>query len=146
MLSFWPEFELFIILLFALLAFQVSLYYSGRMRWVWIGLLVFLTGGSLVFYLGLLQGLAKSLTTMAGEIVLSGYIIASQDIALSQRKSLELLSELEAKNVQLQRYASQVEELASIQERNRLARELHDTVSQLIFSISLTIRSAAVSL
>ena len=29
-----------------------------------------------------------------------------------------------------------------MQERNRLARELHDTVSQLIFSISLTARSA----
>ena len=29
-----------------------------------------------------------------------------------------------------------------MQERNRLARELHDTVSQQIFSISLTTRSA----
>jgi len=29
-----------------------------------------------------------------------------------------------------------------MQERNRLARELHDTVSQLIFSISLLTRSA----
>ena len=29
-----------------------------------------------------------------------------------------------------------------MQERNRLARELHDTVSQLIFSINLTTRSA----
>jgi signal transduction histidine kinase len=29
-----------------------------------------------------------------------------------------------------------------MQERNRLARDLHDTVSQLIFSISLTTRSA----
>jgi len=41
----------------------------------------------------------------------------------------------------LELYASQVEDLAAVQERNRLARELHDTVSQLIFSINLTTRS-----
>jgi signal transduction histidine kinase len=35
-----------------------------------------------------------------------------------------------------------VEELASLEERSRLARELHDTVSQLVFSITLTSRSA----
>jgi two-component system NarL family sensor kinase len=39
-----------------------------------------------------------------------------------------------------------VEDLAAIQERNHLARELHDTVSQLIFSINLTTRSAQVLL
>jgi signal transduction histidine kinase len=39
-------------------------------------------------------------------------------------------------------YTSQVEELSTIQERNRLVRELHDSVSQTIFSISLHSHSA----
>jgi signal transduction histidine kinase len=42
----------------------------------------------------------------------------------------------------LQSYAGRVEEMAAMQERDHLARELHDTVSQSIFSISLTARSA----
>jgi signal transduction histidine kinase len=42
----------------------------------------------------------------------------------------------------LKSFAEQVEELAALRERNRLARDLHDTVSQLIFGIALTARSA----
>jgi signal transduction histidine kinase len=89
-----------------------------------------------------LKGLALSFTTIAGQVVLAGYVIALQEIAASQRKSQELLGELQVKSSQLKEYAAQVEELASIRERNRLARQLHDTVSQLIFSISLSVRSA----
>jgi signal transduction histidine kinase len=141
MLSLHPEFD-FIIVLFVLLTYQVSVLFSGWTRWVWVGMLIFLTGGSVIFFLGLLQGLAKSLTTIAGEIIILAYIIAGQEIARAQRKSQELLSELQDAHQQLQLYSDQIEELASMQERNRLARELHDTVSQLIFSISLTTRSA----
>ena len=42
----------------------------------------------------------------------------------------------------LKEYASQAEELAAVRERNRLARELHDSVSQVIFGITLTSQSA----
>lgn len=141
MLSFRPQFD-FIVVLLLLLTYQVSLYFRGWMRWIWVGILALLTGGSLIFYLGLLQGLAKSLTTIAGEIVLPAYLIFSQEIAMSRRKSQELLNELQGTHQRLQQYANNAEELASMQERNRLARELHDSVSQLIFSISLTTRSA----
>jgi signal transduction histidine kinase len=141
MLSLRPQFD-FVILLFALLIYQASLFLRGWIRWIWVGILIFLTGGPLVFYLGFLKGLALSLTTIAGETVIMAYLIASQEIATSQCKSQELLSELQDTNQQLQAYTENVEELASMQERNRLARELHDTVSQLIFSISLTTRSA----
>jgi signal transduction histidine kinase len=46
----------------------------------------------------------------------------------------------------LQSYAGQVEELAAVEERNRLARELHDSVSQTIFSITLNTRAAQILL
>ena len=39
-----------------------------------------------------------------------------------------------------------MEELAAIEERNRLARELHDSVSQTMFSIILNVRSTQVLL
>ena len=141
LLSLWPEFD-FIIVLFLLLSYQVSLSFVGRMCWVWIVSLVCLTGGSLIFYMGFVRGLSLSLTTMAAEIVIPAFLIVNQEIENARAESQILIRELEITHQQLELYAGQVEELAAIQERNRLARELHDTVSQLIFSISLTTRSA----
>ena len=55
-----------------------------------------------------------------------------------------MVSELEATNEQLKKYAAEVEELAVVEERNRLARELHDSVSQAMFGIVLATRSAQI--
>ena len=141
MLSWRPEFD-FLIMLFLLLSYPAALFFTGRMRWFWILGLVLLTGGALIFYLGLIRGLALSLTTMAAEIVVPAFFIVNHEIETARTRSQALLNELQEKHAQLELYASQVEELAAMQERNRLARELHDTVSQLIFSINLTTSSA----
>ena len=53
-----------------------------------------------------------------------------------------LLGELQVANRQLEGYAAQVEDLAAEQERNRLARDLHDSVTQTVFSMNLTVQSA----
>jgi signal transduction histidine kinase len=140
-LSLRPEFD-FVVLLFLMLGYPATLFLTGRVRWAWIMITIALTCGSLMFYLGILRGLALSLTTMAAEIVLPAYLLVHYETECARARSQVLLSELEETNQQLRAYASQVEELASMQERNRLARELHDTVSQLIFSIHLTARSA----
>jgi signal transduction histidine kinase len=60
----------------------------------------------------------------------------------NQAESQRLLANLETAHQQLQRQAAQAEELGAARERNRLARELHDSVSQVIFSITLTSQSA----
>jgi len=138
--SWRPEFD-FLVLLLLLLTYPVSLFCIGRTRWFWILALILLTGGSLIFYLGIVRGLALSLTTMAAEVVLPAFIIVNHDIETAKEKSLALLKELQETHQQLELYASQVEDFAAIKERNRLARELHDTVSQLIFSINLTAHS-----
>ncbi len=140
-LSWRPEFD-FIVVLFLLMTYPVAIIFNGRTRWIWVFVLMALTGGSLIFFLGLIRGLALSLTTMAGEIVIPVFLIANHEIETARVKSQVLLKELEETHRQLELYAAQVEDLAAVQERNRLARELHDTVSQLIFSINLTTRSA----
>jgi signal transduction histidine kinase len=140
-LSLRPKFD-FVVVLFALLSYQASLFFTGRVRWAWVSGLVLLTGGSLIFYLGFLRGLALALTTMAIEIIIPAYLIANHETETAQLESQLMLSELQDTHRRLQSHASRVEELAAMQERNHLARELHDTVSQLIFSISLTARSA----
>jgi signal transduction histidine kinase len=49
---------------------------------------------------------------------------------------------LQVTHRQLQDYAAQVEENAAAQERSRLAQELHDSVTQTIFSMNLTVQAA----
>jgi NarL family two-component system sensor histidine kinase YdfH len=48
----------------------------------------------------------------------------------ARAKAQELLVELEAANQQLSEYAARVEDLTIVAERQRMARELHDTLSQ----------------
>jgi signal transduction histidine kinase len=145
LISIYPEFD-FLILLYVLLSAQASLVFGGYALWVWVGIFVLLSGGSLMFYLGALRGLSLSLTTIAGVIVVPAYIMVYRENELARRQSQALLGELQETNQRLQLYASQVEDLAALQERNRLARKLHDSVSQFVFSISLTARSAQVLL
>ena len=52
--------------------------------------------------------------------------------------------ELEETHRRLKKYAAEVEDLAVLEERNRLARELHDSVSQAMFGIQLATRSAQI--
>lgn len=145
LISRYPEFD-FLILLYLLLSAQASTKFVGRTRWVWVGVFVLFSGGSLIYFLGLTRGLALSLTTIAAELIVPAYIITYHENELARKQSQTLLSELQEANQQLQSYASQIEDLAVLQERNRLARQLHDTVSQQVFSISLTARSSQVLL
>ncbi len=137
----YPQFD-FAAALFVMLSFQVPFFFGGRMRWGWIAALVVITAGSLMYFLGPRDGLALALTDMAAEIVIPAFMTASAEMEAARLRSQALLNELSEAHRQLEQHAGQVEELATIQERDRVARVLHDSVSQLIFSISLTARSA----
>ena len=58
----------------------------------------------------------------------------------------ELAKRLEAANHQLAEYASQAEELAATQERNRLAREIHDNLGHYLTIVNVQIEAAKVTL
>jgi signal transduction histidine kinase len=132
----------FIPTLFVLLSYQAALVITGRARWLWLLLFVLLTALPLMWFLGPLTGLAKALLPMAGEILLFAYVGVSEDIEEARAESEATIAELEATQQQLRESIDQVEDLAAVEERNRLARELHDSVSQTMFSILLTTRSA----
>jgi signal transduction histidine kinase len=136
----------FLTILFILLSYQAALVLKDQDRWIWIGIFLFLTCSSLMIYKGALKGLSLAMTPMAGCIIFSAYTIASHEIENARLKSQTLLKELQEKHQKLQEYVGQVEELASMDERNRLARELHDSVSQTMFGILLNTRSAQIML
>jgi signal transduction histidine kinase len=136
----------FLTILFILLSYQAALVFSGRTCWAWIGLFILLLCGSLMFYKGAFKGLSLALTPLVGCIIFPAYIIAANEIESARLRSQVILKELQGKNQRLREYTGQVEELTALEERIRLARELHDSVSQTLFGIILIIDSAQILL
>jgi NarL family two-component system sensor histidine kinase YdfH len=60
----------------------------------------------------------------------------------ARAQAQELLKNLEAANRQLSAYAAQVEDLTLLAERQRIARELHDTLSQGLAGLILQLEAA----
>ena len=128
--------------LFILLGLQATQLLPQRLALGWVtGFGIALTVAE-VMGTGLLGGLVISMLIAAVGIFLVSYDLLYTRAQIEKKESQALLERLSTANKQLEEYAAQAEELAATQERNRLARELHDSVSQSIFSIILTARSA----
>ena len=74
--------------------------------------------------------------------VLCCYRILNQPFSPFQRTFLAALGDLLGIIVENYRLKIEAEELAAVQERQRLAREIHDAISQSVYSLSLFARSA----
>lgn len=64
----------------------------------------------------------------------------------AREKAERLTRDLEAANCQLAEYASQAEELAATQERNRLAREIHDNLGHYLTIVNVQLEAARLTL
>ncbi len=140
-----PE-EDFANVLFIMVSYQVGLLFQGRAFWYWAGAILFITCSSLVVTTGFLEGIAKSFLNMAGALTVMAYFVANRDANQAKAEREIMLKKLQETNQKLKTYSEQVEELATLEERNRLARELHDSVSQTLFSITLSTRAAQMML
>ncbi len=116
--------------------------YTPKVTAVLIGLSALLTLISLIQPLGVLQALALMFVFTAGSVFLAVYIGSARRARLIQHQQQTLVKELQEANYQLESYAQQTRFLAAGRERQRLARELHDSVTQTIFSMTLTTQSA----
>jgi signal transduction histidine kinase len=101
-----------------------------------------LLSATLTVGLGWADGLVLLLLFLAVGAFLISYDFLYARTQADQAESQRLLADLQAAHQRLQAYAAQAKDLAAARERNRLARELHDSVSQAIFSINLTSESA----
>ncbi len=136
----------FLILLYVPLCYQAALLLRSPVRWVWVGIYLLLSCIPLMVALGALQGLAVALIPMTASLIFPGYVVVNQELETANQASQAMLAKLQETNRQLQSYAGQVEQLSALQERSRLARELHDSVSQTLFSITLHTRAAQILL
>lgn len=90
---------------------------------------------------GWFQGLAFTLTYISFCAIFISYGHQAVEAEIAQAESQKLLRELQGAHARLEEFARQSEELAAAREHERLVRELHDSIGQTIFSITLTAES-----
>jgi signal transduction histidine kinase len=71
-----------------------------------------------------------------------GYAAIIRELALAHTAKDASNARLAAAHTQLQEYSAQVEELSVIRERNRIAREIHDTLGHALTLLSVQLETA----
>ncbi len=105
------------------------------------GMCVLMSAGLFIAF-GLGEGVTYAPSYVAGVLFIGLYGRANRKAEEAMCRSEELRSRLEEANRRLQAFAVRAEEEATAQERARLARELHDAVTQTVFSMNLTAEAA----
>jgi len=106
---------------------------------------IFLLSLSMVNFI-LIMGLDQTLWWVLGITPMLVFVVMYVSLytqqAKAHQKTQTLLIELEAAHTQLAEYAAQVEELTLTTERQRMARELHDTLAQGLAGLILQLEAA----
>ncbi len=116
--------------------------FSRRTAFAWMIVFSVLLTATMIPGAGWLLGIGVSLVLLGGGTFLISYEMLYIQTQANEAESESLLEKLQLAHQELQAYAVQAEELAATRERNRLARELHDSVSQVIFGLTFTSQSA----
>jgi signal transduction histidine kinase len=128
--------------LYIILAIQALDFLPRRAALIWCGVMIIIAGVSLMTAMDPALGLAILLNMSAVGYFLVTFTRVSRRAEEARNESAALLADLQAAHAQLQDYTDRAEELSAARERNRVARELHDSVNQSIFSITLTAEAA----
>jgi signal transduction histidine kinase len=136
-----PHVDYFVILCVPLSVDAMS-WFTQRTAYAWIGVFILAMAGVLIVTFGLDYTLPFILMYAAVFLFFASYTAITRRAEEARAQSQALLTQLQAAHRDLQDYAAQVEALTAAEERNRLARELHDSVTQTIFSLTLTAQAA----
>jgi signal transduction histidine kinase len=128
--------------LYILLSVQAVRSLPRKSAFAWNILFILLLTGTMILGSGPVSGLVISMLIVAIGIFMVNYDAHYAQVRADQAESQVLLARLLDAHQKLEEVASQAEELVAVSERNRLARELHDSVGQTIFSATLAARSA----
>jgi len=127
--------------LLALECYQAAVVFSGRARLAWIAALVALIPVSLVLGTGWLTGLSEAFVPMAAGVVLAMFAVVGRELVVAEEASDAMVADLREAQRLLEDYAGQAEELAAIDERSRVARELQGSVSATVAEVLAATRA-----
>lgn len=132
----------FFALLFVPISLSAVLFYGKRGFW-WIAAFALTLAVPLITSeIGWRLGAVLAVNYGGLCFLFGGYAYQVRQAEATRRETQRMYGELQIAHGQLRQYASQKEELAAEQARNRLARELHDSVTQTVFSMNLTVQAA----
>jgi signal transduction histidine kinase len=135
--------EDFFALLFIPLSLDAVTFFGRRLGFLCITVFsLVLTGLMLTAQEGRLFGLAMGVFFSSLCFLFGGYAHQVQKAEAAHDQNQAMIDELELAHRQLQGFAGQMASLSMERERNRLARDLHDSVTQTVFSMNLAAQSA----
>jgi signal transduction histidine kinase len=141
-----PRFQDFFAILFAALCAQAVQHFTPRQVLGWLGLFAGLTLIAFLRHWDPSRSLPATAVYLAINAFVAWHALTCEVARATRLRNQALLSEIRLANQQLEAYAVRLQHLAVVRERSRLARELHDSVTQTIFSLTLTAKSATLVL
>ncbi len=123
-----PPHHQYVIILFFVLSAEATTLLHGRSGYLWILLFIIITTGALFLLEGGRAAIYSAPIYTGGYLFFGVFASATTRAEVARNESQALLQELREAHEKLQVYAAQAEELAVAEERNRLAREMHDTL------------------
>jgi signal transduction histidine kinase len=140
-------YEDFIAMLFVPLSLDAVSFFGRRAGFASIGVFSLATIATLLHsHIGPLFGLTMGILYSGVCFLVGGFAFQVQKARAAHEHNEAMLAELQTAHRQLQGYADQMASLAIEHERSRLARELHDSVTQTVFSMNLAAQSASLLL
>ena len=137
-----PVYPDYFAILFAILGMQIIQVYPPKASVLLIAIFTPITIVMIIPSLGIAQAIALGVLYTGVNAIMASFAFTAQRAQTVKEQNRVLLEELAETNHQLQAYTEQLERLAVAHERNNLARELHDSVTQTLFSMTLATKSA----
>jgi signal transduction histidine kinase len=128
--------------LYCILSFQAILFLSLNPGVIWIVVYVLVTAASFAIRIRWTEGPIAIVLYGAINAFFGAFAYALSRANTARQESQTLLAELQEAHRQLQAYALRAEELAVVEERNRLAREMHDTIGHRLTVASVQLEGA----
>ncbi len=136
-----PTFD-FLSMLFFPLSFQVVQFFQPRIGFIWIGVYSLAMAGMLIKGLEWRPGIVMLLLNSGVNMLMGSYAVLIDRTERARQENQRLFGELQSAYRGLKDYAAQAEALAAAEERHRMVRELHDSLTQTLFSMNLAAQAA----
>jgi signal transduction histidine kinase len=139
---FYYQLDFFAILLLPV-AGQAAFLFPRRTAAAWVAILMVLNVIGQINQFGWPEALTFILLYSAALIFVTAFSARTIQAEQARARAESLLVELQQANHRLQELAGQAEELAIARERNRLACDLHDSVAQTLYGLTLQSEAAS---
>jgi signal transduction histidine kinase len=136
-----PTVDIFPMLFFPL-SFQAVQFFPPRAGFAWIGVFSLAMAGLFLVGMEWEAGIVMLLFSSGANALMGSFALLIERTERARRENQRLFGELQEAYRGLKDYTAQAEALAAAEERQRLVRELHDSLTQTLFSMNLAVQAA----